>query len=146
MEKKKLPQRFVGNWPWYRTAEKSKTGARENIATIAEEAPYRWPNGARGRNFDNQLIRHKPNWSPSTVLIDGLRPTYDWISRQVARNAQEGGEAARVSVSPTKPAAPGSVHSGSPIGVGACHLWRFAESCWRNGVALNVNEDQLDTE
>jgi nucleoside-diphosphate-sugar epimerase len=51
------------------------------------------PTGVRGRNSDNRLIREKLNWSPSTVLIDGLRPTYAWISGQMMRNARSDGEA-----------------------------------------------------
>ena len=51
------------------------------------------PTGVRGRNSHNQLIREKLNWSPSTVLVDGLRPTYAWISSQVMRNARGDGEA-----------------------------------------------------
>jgi nucleoside-diphosphate-sugar epimerase len=50
------------------------------------------PTGVRGRNSDNRLIREKLNWSPSTVLVDGLRPTYDWISSQVLRNSRSSGE------------------------------------------------------
>ena len=41
------------------------------------------PTGVRGRNSDNHLIRAKLKWSPSTVLVDGLRPTYEWIRAQV---------------------------------------------------------------
>jgi GDP-D-mannose 3',5'-epimerase len=44
------------------------------------------PTGVRGRTSDNHLIREKLKWSPSTVLIDGLRPTYEWIRAQVMRN------------------------------------------------------------
>ena len=51
------------------------------------------PTGVRGRNSDNRLIREKLDWSPSTVLVDGLRPTYAWISRQVMRNARSDREA-----------------------------------------------------
>ena len=51
------------------------------------------PTGVRGRNSDNHLIREKLNWSPSTVLVDGLRPTYDWINSQFLRNSRRSGEA-----------------------------------------------------
>jgi hypothetical protein len=47
----------------------------------------------RGRNSDNQLIREKLEWAPSTVLVDGLRPTYQWISSQVMRNARTAAQA-----------------------------------------------------
>ena len=45
----------------------------------------------------------KLKWSPSTVLVDGLRPTYDWISSQVMRNARSDGEALRVAAAASKP-------------------------------------------
>src|SRR5262249_8828619 len=54
------------------------------------------PTGVRGRNSDNRLIRERLSWSPSTVLVDGLRPTYGWISGQV-RNARRKTEMLRVS-------------------------------------------------
>jgi GDP-D-mannose 3',5'-epimerase len=57
------------------------------------------PTGVRGRNSDNRLIREKLDWSPSTVLVDGLRPTYAWISDQVMRNARSEDEAVPLSVS-----------------------------------------------
>jgi nucleoside-diphosphate-sugar epimerase len=50
------------------------------------------PTGVRGRNSDNHLIREKLNWSPSTALGDGLRPTYAWINNQVLRNSRSGTE------------------------------------------------------
>jgi hypothetical protein len=50
------------------------------------------PTGVRGRNSDNRLVREKLGWSPSTVLADGLRPTYAWISSEVTRNGQGAGE------------------------------------------------------
>jgi len=50
------------------------------------------PTGVRGRNSDNRLIREKLGWSPSTVLSDGLRPTYEWVCSQVMRNARNNSE------------------------------------------------------
>jgi nucleoside-diphosphate-sugar epimerase len=61
------------------------------------------PTGVRGRNSDNRLIREKLRWSPSTVLVNGLRPTYEWISSQVMRNARCDSEALRVSAVVSKP-------------------------------------------
>jgi nucleoside-diphosphate-sugar epimerase len=61
------------------------------------------PTGVRGRNSDNRLIRERLSWSPSTVLGDGLRPTYAWISGQVMRNARSDSEALRVSPAGSKP-------------------------------------------
>jgi nucleoside-diphosphate-sugar epimerase len=60
------------------------------------------PTGVRGRNSDNRLISEKLKWSPSTVLIDGLRLTYAWISSQVMRNARSDGEVLRVSAARPK--------------------------------------------
>src|SRR5215475_11998142 len=62
------------------------------------------PTGVRGRNSDNRLIREKLSWSPSTILVDGLRPTYAWINGQVMRNARSDGEALRTPLAPSKPA------------------------------------------
>jgi GDP-D-mannose 3', 5'-epimerase len=45
------------------------------------------PTGVRGRKSDNRLIREKLGWAPSTALVDGLKPTYEWIRAQVFRNA-----------------------------------------------------------
>lgn len=42
------------------------------------------PQGVRGRNSDNNLIREKLKWAPSQPLEDGLKATYRWISEQVA--------------------------------------------------------------
>jgi len=66
------------------------------------------PTGVRGRNSDNRLISEKLKWSPSTVLIDGLRPTYEWINRQVMRNSRSDGEAPRASAAASKPT---SIHA-----------------------------------
>jgi GDP-D-mannose 3',5'-epimerase len=37
------------------------------------------PQGVRGRNSDNTLLRKILAWEPPTSLEEGLRPTYDWI-------------------------------------------------------------------
>jgi GDP-D-mannose 3', 5'-epimerase len=41
------------------------------------------PQGVRGRNSDNTLIRERLGWEPSTSLRDGLEVTYRWVSSQV---------------------------------------------------------------
>lgn len=41
------------------------------------------PQGVRGRNSDNSLIKQKLNWSPSMSLEDGISNTYSWISDQI---------------------------------------------------------------
>ena len=42
------------------------------------------PLGVRGRNSDNNLIKEKMGWAPSTKLEDGIKKTYEWISDQIA--------------------------------------------------------------
>merc|ERR1719472_728474 len=41
------------------------------------------PEGVRGRNSDNMLIKQVLGWAPSTPLKEGLKYTYDWISSQI---------------------------------------------------------------
>lgn len=41
------------------------------------------PEGVRGRNSDNTLIKEKLSWAPSISIADGLRKTYFWIKSQV---------------------------------------------------------------
>ena len=41
------------------------------------------PEGVRGRNSDNALIREKLDWDYSQPLIEGMRITYAWIKEQV---------------------------------------------------------------
>ena len=43
------------------------------------------PQGVRGRNSDNNLIKQKLNWSPTHPLKNGLTQTYNWISEQVKK-------------------------------------------------------------
>ena len=47
----------------------------------AEHVPG--PQGVRGRNSDNSLLREVLGWEPKTSLRDGLGPTYRWIEKQV---------------------------------------------------------------
>ncbi|MCP4976129.1 MAG: NAD-dependent epimerase/dehydratase family protein [Maribacter sp.] len=41
------------------------------------------PEGVRGRNSDNVLIREKLGWSPSESLRSGMEKTYPWILEQM---------------------------------------------------------------
>jgi len=41
------------------------------------------PQGVRGRNSDNRLIKEKLDWAPSLPLRDGMEKTYKWIEGQV---------------------------------------------------------------
>jgi nucleoside-diphosphate-sugar epimerase len=41
------------------------------------------PQGVRGRNSDNSLLREVLGWEPSTSLRDGLDLTYRWIEKRL---------------------------------------------------------------
>ncbi|OJJ18259.1 NAD-dependent dehydratase [marine bacterium AO1-C] len=41
------------------------------------------PQGVRGRNSDNALIKEKLGWEPTMTLKEGLEKTYPWILEQV---------------------------------------------------------------
>ena len=53
----------------------------EAIAGIRLRRTYRLdaPQGVRGRNSDNSLIKQRLGWAPSISLEDGLERTYAWI-------------------------------------------------------------------
>lgn len=42
------------------------------------------PQGVRGRNSDNSLLRKVTGWEPAISLEDGLKRTYPWIAKQLA--------------------------------------------------------------
>jgi nucleoside-diphosphate-sugar epimerase len=44
------------------------------------------PQGVRGRNSDNTLLRKVLGWAPQVSLEDGLAHTYRWIEDQVRKN------------------------------------------------------------
>lgn len=46
------------------------------------------PQGVRGRNSDNRLIREKLGWEPTQPLREGLRKTYAWINAEVQAKAK----------------------------------------------------------
>jgi nucleoside-diphosphate-sugar epimerase len=60
----------------------------EDIAGIKLKRRYDLsaPQGVRGRNSDNNLIRNLLGWQPNTSLRDGLERTYPWVYDQVARS------------------------------------------------------------
>lgn len=43
------------------------------------------PQGVRGRNSDNRLLREVLRWEPSISLEQGLNFTYAWIERELAK-------------------------------------------------------------
>ena len=43
------------------------------------------PQGVRGRNSDNTRLREVLKWEPQLTLEEGLKRTYTWIEKQVAK-------------------------------------------------------------
>ena len=43
------------------------------------------PQGVRGRNSDNSLLRKALDWEPPTTLEDGLATTYAWIESELRK-------------------------------------------------------------
>ena len=70
--------------------------------TLSEEASFhpclpdrcvvRRPEGVRGRNSDNTLIKQVLGWAPTTSLREGLGYTHAWISQQVKDLEAKGGD------------------------------------------------------
>jgi len=48
------------------------------------------PEGVRGRNSENSLIKEKLGWAPSITLKDGLGRTFKWIDEQVTKEEKAG--------------------------------------------------------
>lgn len=46
------------------------------------------PQGVRGRNSDNTLLRKTLDWEPSTSLEEGMAAMYQWISEDLATRAE----------------------------------------------------------
>lgn len=57
------------------------------------------PEGVRGRNSDNTMIKDRLGWAPSIPIRTGLKVTYDWIDSQVQAEKSAGGNAAQYSSS-----------------------------------------------
>jgi GDP-D-mannose 3', 5'-epimerase len=56
-----------------------------DIAGVAvEKSHVPGPQGVRGRNSDNSLLREVLDWEPAISLEDGMARTYAWIEAQVA--------------------------------------------------------------
>lgn len=45
------------------------------------------PQGPRGRNSDNTLIKEKLGWAPSISLQEGMKKMYAWVLEQVKKSA-----------------------------------------------------------
>ena len=48
------------------------------------------PEGVRGRNSDNTLIKQVLGWAPNTTVRDGLKLTHDWIKGEVDKLVADG--------------------------------------------------------
>ena len=48
------------------------------------------PEGVRGRNSDNTLIRQVLGWAPNITLADGLKRLYFWIKTQIDEEKKSG--------------------------------------------------------
>lgn len=57
----------------------------ESIAGVTLSRTYNLdaPQGVRGRNSDNTLIRKVFDWEPSTPLAEGMEKTYAWVHDQL---------------------------------------------------------------
>ena len=69
-------------------------GLVDLVADIAEKTIIKKhdtskPQGVRGRNSDNTLIRELLGWEPGTPLREGLIPTYNWIAEQLEEKARQ---------------------------------------------------------
>jgi nucleoside-diphosphate-sugar epimerase len=64
----------------------------ENIANYSVEIKHiPGPQGVRGRNSDNTLLKKLLNWEPKVTLEAGLRETYSWIESKVQEALIEDG-------------------------------------------------------
>ena len=43
------------------------------------------PEGVRGRNSNNELIKEKLDWEPSQALVTGIEKTYRWIEAEMKK-------------------------------------------------------------
>jgi nucleoside-diphosphate-sugar epimerase len=53
---------------------------------IVEKNHIDGPLGVRGRNSSNDVIRRELGWDYSQTLEEGIRKTYQWISKQIDEN------------------------------------------------------------
>jgi GDP-D-mannose 3', 5'-epimerase len=62
----------------------------EHIAGVDLERHYNTsaPQGVRGRNSDNTLIRELLGWEPSIPLDEGLNATYQWIKAEIVTSGR----------------------------------------------------------
>ena len=56
-------------------------------ASKSRSTTFLGPQGVRGRNSDNRLIKQEPGLGAVAPLRAGLERTYAWIEQQVRRNS-----------------------------------------------------------
>jgi nucleoside-diphosphate-sugar epimerase len=54
--------------------------------TIRKRHNLSAPQGVRGRNSDNTKLREVLGWEPQISLEEGMKRTYEWISKQIESN------------------------------------------------------------
>ena len=81
-DKKNLPVLNIGSEEMISVNDLVKLIAKISGKKIITEN-VRGPEGVRGRNSDNKLIKETLNWQPTSKLEDGLRKLYPWIEEQV---------------------------------------------------------------
>ena len=57
------------------------------------------PEGVRGRNSDNTLIKQVLDWAPSISLEDGITKTYSWIGDKISEDVKAGVDVSTYSTS-----------------------------------------------
>ena len=55
---------------------------------IAKRHDLSRPQGVRGRNSDNTLLRQMLGWEPAIALRQGLVPTYGWIEEELRKQGR----------------------------------------------------------
>jgi GDP-D-mannose 3',5'-epimerase len=48
------------------------------------------PQGVRGRNSNNKMIKERIGWAPEISLKDGIQKTHTWIKEQIEKEISEG--------------------------------------------------------
>jgi GDP-D-mannose 3', 5'-epimerase len=51
--------------------------------TVSKRYDLTKPQGVRGRNSDNNLVKYVLDWEPRVTLEEGLKRTYEWINEQI---------------------------------------------------------------
>ena len=69
---------------WSRSTSSSTSSRASPASPSSATTTLTAPQGVRGRNSDNTLIKERLGWAPSITLEDGLQNTYKWIFDQMS--------------------------------------------------------------